>query len=212
MTQPLNDWTPPDDFPAPTKTGGYTVGGVQTVGAEMSSTDRLLIVLTASAEFQNPLRNREGIGNCNYYSGWWGNSGVASSSCKKIDGVTWRQNAWCADFARYVWARAGGRVSGMDPWAGSFYRATVGTARWKAKDSGYVPQPGDAVLYDWDGLNGGTNGWGIDHVGIVVTYVPSTRMLQTYEGNTTASGNGGTEGVYARNRATTWVVGYVTPQ
>lgn len=162
-------------------------------------------------------RNREMSGNCNYYSA------VATApksgsvgKCKKVGGLQWRTNNWCADFVRYVWKNSGARQKGTDAFAGSFYRARKSIGTWHARGS-YVPKVGDAVLYDWDGGTPslGNNGWDVDHIGIVIGYNPKTKALTTIEGNTTKNGKGGTEGVYQRTRYNTKagdVVGYVTPR
>ncbi|MGW0841680.1 CHAP domain-containing protein [Streptomyces sp. NPDC002787] len=162
-------------------------------------------------------RNREMAGNCNYYSA------VATApksgsvgKCKKVGGLQWRTNNWCADFVRYVWKNSGARTKGTDAFAGSFYRARKSIGAWHARGS-YTPKIGDAVLYDWDGSSPslGTNGWDVDHIGIVIGYNPKTKALTTIEGNTTKNGKGGTEGVYQRTRYNTKagdVVGYVTPK
>jgi hypothetical protein len=72
-----------------------------------------------------------------------------------------------------------------------------------------VPKPGDAVLYDWDGSRPslGHNGWDVDHVGIVTGY--ANGRLSTIEGN--VSGGASRDGVFAKNRDTKRVVGYVQP-
>jgi hypothetical protein len=208
MNTPRSDWSPPDDF-TPAVTPRVTPPRVTpnfrppTDGCGL----RDCIIIWAQSELSLSPRNRERASNCNFYSGWWGNSGDASSSCGSSDGITWRMNNWCSDFARYVWANAGGNTSGLDPWAGSFYRANKSNGRYHARSSGYVPQRGDAVVYDWDGQNGGNDGWGIDHVGIVESY--SGGQLTTIEGNT--SPTGANEGTYRRYRNTTSVVGYITP-
>ncbi|WP_149824782.1 CHAP domain-containing protein [Streptomyces tailanensis] len=162
-------------------------------------------------------RNREMAGNCNYYSA------VATDpksgevgKCKKVGGLQWRTNNWCADFVRYVWKNSGARTKNTDAFAGSFYRARNSIGTWHARGS-YHPKVGDAVLYDWDGGTPslGTNGWDVDHIGIVIGYNSKTKALTTIEGNTTKSGNGGTEGVYQRTRYNTKagdVVGYVSPK
>ncbi|WP_223837759.1 CHAP domain-containing protein [Streptomyces venezuelae] len=69
-------------------------------------------------------------------------------------------SAWCAEFTRWVWKKAGADVSGIDPRAWSLYQY--------GKNKGTLhstPQVGDAVLYDNDGsLNDGE----ANHVNIVV--------------------------------------------
>ncbi|UUU19351.1 CHAP domain-containing protein [Streptomyces sp. DSM 40750] len=187
--------------------------------ASVSAAVSLQTAIKSKAQQQVGLspRNREMAGNCNYYSA------VATApksgsvgKCKKVGGLQWRYNNWCADFVRYVWKNAGARTKGTDAFAGSFYRARNSIGTWHARGS-YTPKIGDAVLYDWDGGSPslGTNGWDVDHIGIVIGYNPKTKALTTIEGNTTKSGNGGTEGVYKRTRHNTKagdVVGYVTPR
>lgn len=53
------------------------------------------------------------------------------------------QGEWCADFARWVWARAGVDVSGLTAGAGSF----PGYGELKLS----APQVGDAVVFGYDG-------------------------------------------------------------
>lgn len=198
--------------------GGAVVGGSLTTTASAATTPlRADIVTRATAEKNNPQRNREAPKNCNFYSGYWKTSGdnICSTS---TGGVKWRSNNWCSDFARYVWKKSGAKTKKIDPWAGSFYRATkAGTGKWHKRGS-YVPKPGDAVLYDWDGGKPslGTNGWDIDHVGLVVKYRKSGKKLTTIEGNTEKKpGDDGREGVFKRDRSNTErgkVVGYVSPE
>jgi hypothetical protein len=212
-------------------TGAFADGGpaadhvaAGTMGTNAPAPDcglRTCILDYARYELSFSPRNRESGNNCNYYSGAWGNSGndvCSTYSAGYLRGtgswtygnIKWRQNDWCADFARYVWSFSGANVTGLTPFAGSFYRANAGTSYWHPKSSGYVPQPGDAVLYDWaTPPTGGTNGWGIDHVGIVESYSGGT--LTTIEGNTT-SDSGGAEGTFRRHRSTASVVGYVSPR
>lgn len=205
-------------------------GGALTTGAASAATSSsqspsaaaavsLQTAIKSKAQQQVRLspRNREMAGNCNYYSAVATSpkSGVVGK-CKKVGGLQWRTNNWCADFVRYVWKNSGARTKNTDAFAGSFYRARNSIGTWHARGS-YVPKIGDAVLYDWDGGTPslGTNGWDVDHIGIVVGYNARTKALTTIEGNTTKAGKGGTEGVYQRTRYNTKagdVVGYVTPK
>ncbi|MFC5218206.1 CHAP domain-containing protein [Streptomyces coerulescens] len=199
-------------------TGGAVVAGSLTTTASAAPTRlRAEIVKNATVEKDNPKHNREKRNNCNFYSGYWKTSGddICSTS---TGGVKWRSNNWCADFARHAWKKSGAKTKKIDPWAGSFYRAAkAGTGKWHKRGS-YVPKPGDAVLYDWDGSKPslGNNGWDIDHVGIVVKYRKSGKKLTTIEGNTTKTSSGsGKEGVFKRARSNTRrgdVVGYVSPE
>jgi CHAP domain-containing protein len=188
---------------------GATAGAASTGSATGSAacSRRSCIYDVATGELFDKERNIEiGPDNCNYYSGYWGNSG--DDICGDIYGSHWRSNSWCADFARYVWSQAGANTTGLDPWAGSFYRANKTNGSYHPKESGYTPVRGDAVIYDWDGTPGlGTEGWDIDHVGLVVNY--SSGTLTTIEGNTTDPV--GRDGVYQKTRPTTQVVGYISP-
>jgi CHAP domain len=172
---------------------------------------RSCIVDVATGALNDPTMNREaGPNNCNFFSGYWGTSGddICGTS---TNGHKYRSNEWCADFARYVWANAGANVSGLDPFAGSFYRANSSNGFYHPKGSGYVPAAGDAVIFDWDGTPSlGNNGWDIDHVGIVIQY--SNGTLYDIEGNTNQPGVTGRDGVFQRTRTTSSVVGYVTPR
>ncbi|MFD3699018.1 CHAP domain-containing protein [Streptomyces sp. NPDC058646] len=82
-------------------------------------------------------------------------------------------SAWCAEFTRWVWNKAGANVTGIDARAVSLYEY--------GKNKGTLhstPQVGDAVLYDNDGnLNDGE----ANHVNIVVAV--SGDQIQTVGGN-----------------------------
>ncbi|MGH4035067.1 CHAP domain-containing protein [Actinomycetota bacterium Odt1-20B] len=200
--------------------GGAVTAGSLTATASAAPEGRSLlrhtIVKKAVQENNNAHHNREAKKNCNFYSGYWKNSG--NNICHtSTGGVKWRSNEWCADFARYVWKKSGAKTSRIDPFAGSFYRAAkAGTGKWHPRGS-YTPKVGDVVLYDWEGRKPslGNNGWDVDHVGVVVGYRKSGKQLTTIEGNTNKQGGGGKEGVYPRKRqnsATGRVIGYVSPE
>ncbi|MEV7419356.1 CHAP domain-containing protein [Streptomyces sp. NPDC089919] len=81
--------------------------------------------------------------------------------------------AWCAEFIRWVWNRAGADVSGITPAAISLYDY----GRNKGTVHG-TPQVGDAVLYDKDGTLGDREA---DHANIVVSV--SGDYIETVGGN-----------------------------
>lgn len=98
---------------------------------------------------------------CNKYSGaLYG----ASSGCAPGygDNGHWGTNAWCADFAKWVWKQVGADTSGLDSRAITFYNYGFNHGTWHPAGSGYTPQPGDAILY---GINASKTY--ADHVGIV---------------------------------------------
>ncbi|GHF94122.1 MULTISPECIES: CHAP domain-containing protein [Amycolatopsis] len=83
--------------------------------------------------------------------------------------------AWCADFLKWVWRNEGLNVDGLSPAASSFYQYGRRNGTLHA-DAGYVPQPGDAVVFNFDG-----NDYA-DHVGMVTT-VDADRRIQVINGN-----------------------------
>jgi hypothetical protein len=160
-----------------------------------------------AAEGSAATRKHAASGTCNFYTGVF-RTWKSSSGCGASGGVQWRNSDWCADFAKYVW-RAAGVAHAADPegsggiltgWASSFkdYGTTYGT--WHTRASGYTPQPGDSLNFDWD-LDGT-----IDHVGIVTSANSST--VYTIEGN---SGSPGATRAKSYSRGYTSIVGYTAP-
>ena len=144
------------------------------------------IVAVAQREHDATSRNYEanpdgsaGSTNCTFYAGqmtgWpscgpsgWGWRGGSSPN----DGTY----AWCSVFAWYVWREAGvSDLSGLGTFAKDFKTYGVNHGTWHPAHNGYVPQPGDAIVFDWeqDGV--------IDHVGLVISN--SSGTLTTIEGN-----------------------------
>lgn len=86
---------------------------------------------------------------------------------------------WCATFVSYVADKAGLTADGKVPKHAS---CALGVSwfsergRYKTRSSGYTPQAGDIIYFDWSG--GGTGG---DHVGIVENVEANT--VHTIEGN-----------------------------
>ena len=160
------------------------------------------IVAVATAELNNPAHNHEASNDCNFYSGavrTWTRGGCADA--------TWGASEWCADFAHYVWLTAGGiNVDGLDGWAQSFRAYGEAHGTFHLRSSGYVPSPGDAIVYDWDtGADAKNDPHPIDHVGIVVE-VHDGRVY-TIEGNT----GGGDVSRNSEPLGDTQIVGYSTP-
>lgn len=90
-----------------------------------------------------------------------------------------RRVEWCAIFVSWVADQAGylqqGRVPKMANTKDMVNWYTE-KGKYKTTDSGYVPQPGDLIFFDWTG-----NKTGKDHVGIV-EYCDG-KIIQTIEGN-----------------------------
>jgi hypothetical protein len=146
---------------------------------------------------------------CNPYSAYWG----SGNSCSQGNYLS---EEWCADFVAWVWHRAGvpftyGYDSGeINGGAVSFYQWGVANGTWHAVNSGYTPQPGDAVLY---GLNTPTD-TSADHVAVVTG--GTARDPNVVDGDWWLGNNGGNGGVVAATDQTTAtgtdsVSGYVSP-
>ncbi|MGP3954408.1 FG-GAP-like repeat-containing protein [Nonomuraea sp. 3N208] len=174
---------------------------------QASAVSRPAIVSVAQDQLGNSTRNHEspmGSG-CNYYTGYF-RSWKPADGCPSSDGVRWRNSDWCADFAKYVWQRAGvpyadvpeGSGGVLTGWASSFKDYGVKHGTWHAFGNGYSPQPGDAIVFDWD------QSGDIDHVGIVTSANAST--VYTIEGN---SGDRTRSNSYSRSN--TDIVGYSAP-
>ena len=88
---------------------------------------------------------------CNKYSAYWYSG---TSDCGNLN----RDEQWCADFAAWAWQKAGAEVTyqyingDLNSSSASFYEWGLAHGTWHPLGSGYVPQPGDVVIY---GLNAG---------------------------------------------------------
>ncbi|WP_434094139.1 CHAP domain-containing protein [Nonomuraea wenchangensis] len=154
------------------------------VATPAAAASRDTIVSIAQREAGNAVRNKEnpaGSG-CNYYTGVF-REWKPAGGCGSGDGVQFRDSDWCADFAKYVWKSAGvrhadvaeGNGGVLTGWASSFKDYGTRNGTWHARSSGYTPQPGDAVVFDWD------QSGSIDHVGIVRS--SDGGRVYTIEGN-----------------------------
>lgn len=106
--------------------------------------------------------------------------------------------AWCADFVSYVMQQSGGDMN--DPYCPSIVNDLKAQGAWKGKSN---PQPGDMVLFDWDGDRVA------DHIGIVER-VNADGTIGTIEGNT-QDPQSGREGVWRRTRSMGTVLGFGAP-
>jgi len=123
-------------------------------------------VVTIAAE-------NEGKGPCST------NSRGAVGYYTSCTGAGGSPEAWCADFAKWVWNEAGADVTGLTAEAGSF--AKYGTLKSS-------PEVGDAVLFNYNG-----NGYA-DHVALVVAIKPG--KITTIGGNQGNSGPAGNKVSY----------------
>jgi hypothetical protein len=103
---------------------------------------------------------------CNKFSSYW-DAGNDDCNNSNLD------EEWCADFAAWVWQKAGASVTyqfingDINSSAASFYEWGKRLGTWHPVRSGYVPQPGDVAVY---GLDPST--LVAQHVAIVVSDTP----------------------------------------
>lgn len=155
----------------------------------------------SAGHLENPANS-----GCNKYSGelYGTSSGCAAGYG---DNGHWGTNAWCADFAKWVWKQVGIDTGGLDSRAITFYSYGVSHGTWHPAGSGYTPQPGDAILY---GIN--SSHTYADHVGVVA----SSSGPGVVQGNFATGGNWGVvwdpNGTYYNASGTRLPpAGYVSP-
>ncbi|MHB1928530.1 MAG: CHAP domain-containing protein [Acidimicrobiales bacterium] len=118
---------------------------------------------------------------CNPYTAYWG----VGAACGNAN----RSEAWCADFAAWVWQRAG--VAFAYGWqnvdinaaSASFYQWGAAHGTWHWAWSGYRPRPGDVAVF---GLN--RSGTYADHAAVVLE--PGTAGADVINGDWWSTGNG----------------------
>jgi hypothetical protein len=115
-------------------------------------------------------KGRQVYDNCNFYSGKFATGG--GPAC----GKGWRAQAWCADFAKWVWKEAGAEVGGIDSLASSFQDYGRRNKTWYGAAGLKGVRPGDAVTYYRDGA--------VNHVGIVISVNRAKGTFTSIEGNT----------------------------
>jgi hypothetical protein len=114
---------------------------------------------------------------CNKFSAYW-DAGNDDCNNSNLD------EEWCADFAAWVWQKAGASVTyqfingDLNSSAASFYEWGERAGTWHPVGSGYVPQPGDVAVY---GLH--PSNLVADHVAIVVSYTPGNRGPNVVNGD-----------------------------
>jgi len=121
-------------------------------------------------------------------------------------GYRYHEGAWCADFVTFVLGEAYGKnnVPGdfLNSCQNTAYCPTIaswakGNGSWTTDAS--TLQPGDIVLFDWDGDGSA------DHTGIFIS-LNSDGTINTVEGNTT--GAAGSSCVESKVRAPKTILGY----
>lgn len=152
-------------------------------GAGRSRLSALRQRIVSLAESQLGYRTDPPDSYCNKYSAYW-IAGAASCPSSAL-----RDEQWCADFAAWVWQKAGARVvyqfinGDLNSSAESFYEWGVRMHTWHPVGSGYVPRPGDVAVY---GLR--ISPLYAAHVAIVVGEAPGSR------GPTAVNGDGSITG------------------
>jgi hypothetical protein len=147
------------------------------------------IVQSALDELQKTWHNVEaGAYNCNYYTGVMA-TWASSAGCPMIDGVQYRTQEWCADFAKFTWKVGGAKLDGVTPAAASFYSYGVNNGTWD-----HTPNRGDAAVFN---LN--SNGTWAAHVAVVTTV--ESGGFWAVGGNTGADGQP-TDRVYKKHYTT----------
>jgi hypothetical protein len=162
--------------------------------------------IAAVAEYQVGYQDNPVGTFCNAYTAYWG----AGDPCGNGN----NEEEWCADFAAWVWHQAGAAViygygaDQLNGAAASFYQWGLAHGTWHPAGSGYVPQPGDAVVY---GLNSAGNY--ADHVAIVTSYTPGAAGPNVVNGDWWSSSNGGVVAASDETTATgsDGISGYTTP-
>ena len=146
---------------------------------------RQAIIDTAAS--QNGTKENPPNTNKTKYGAWYGMDGVA----------------WCAIFVSWVYNEAGHPLGTIDSPKGYHYCPSAYNF-WKrnnriTKD----PQPGDIVLYDWEG-DGLSN-----HTGIFVAWVKPGETFKAWEGNTSLTNDSDGGQVMMRTRSARLVQAFV---
>ncbi|MCK4177784.1 CHAP domain-containing protein [Aciditerrimonas ferrireducens] len=138
--------------------------------------------IVALAESQVGYRTDPPDSYCNRYSASWG---AGSTDCP--GGL--RAEEWCADFAAWVWWRAGAEVAyGDGPGelngaAASFVAWGEAHGTWHPLGTGYRPEPGDVAVYGYDPATGTAV-----HVAIVVADPDGPRFPDVVNGDGDSTG------------------------
>lgn len=133
--------------------------------------------IVAIAEGQVGYRTDPSNTYCNKFSAYW-ISGTSNCGNGNLN------EEWCADFAAWVWQKAGANVTfqyingDLNSSSASFYEWGASRGTWHAVGSGYNPQPGDVAVYGLD-----TATLVAQHVAIVISYAPGSRGPDAINGD-----------------------------
>jgi len=147
----------------------FPLGKGRTVKVPQSHLSPLRAKIVAIAESQVGYQTEPPDTYCNKFSAYW-SSGSATCANGELS------EEWCADFAAWVWQKAGVPVTyqyingDLNSSAASFYEWGVRLHTWHPLGSGYVPQPGDVAVYGLDASQ-----LIAAHVAIVIGYKPGAK-------------------------------------
>lgn len=123
--------------------------------------------------------------NCNPFTGYFGRGSAQGSVVVKGKTVAvtcaagTRAEAWCSDFAQWVWTQAGAITTNLSGWSYSFVQYGQANNTFHPATPTYLPKVGDAVIF---GTVVGPNGYG-SHVGIVTGVNVALNEFQMTSGN-----------------------------
>jgi CHAP domain len=110
--------------------------------AGLSTRERIVAIANSQVGYSSDPQHSY----CNKFSAYWS---AGSAGCP----IGEMSEKWCADFAAWVWQKAGVRFTyGYNPGqinarAASFYTWGLANGDWHPARSGYVAAPGDVAVY-----------------------------------------------------------------
>ena len=123
------------------------------------------------------------------YGEWYGLNGVP----------------WCAIFVSYIFDKAGHSLGFIETGKG-YQSCQGGYNHWRSTNEFTTnPQPGDIVLYDWNGDGH------CDHTGIFLRWIKQGEKFEAWEGNTSMTDNSNGGIVMLRKRSANVVRAFVSP-
>jgi NAD(P)H-hydrate repair Nnr-like enzyme with NAD(P)H-hydrate epimerase domain len=149
--------------------------------------NRQNVLATAAAE--NGITENPPYSSKTKYGAWYG-----------LDGVR-----WCAIFVSWVFDKAGLPLGKIDSAKGYHYCPSAYNYWRRNNQLTNAPQPGDIVLFDWDG-----DGWS-DHTGIFNQWIKQGETFTAWEGNTSPTNNSNGGQVLLRTRSVGVVKAFVNP-
>ena len=117
-----------------------------------------------------------------------------------------QSDAWCAGTVSATWIEAGiAEYTGTECSCTAFINIAKSKDYWTENDD-YVPQIGDAIIYDWDDNGVGENTGGPEHIGIVISVSGSKFCVM--EGNMGSPSQVGRRNMTVNGK---YIRGFITP-